>query len=288
MANAISVDVIGDQLHDAAPLLAETACPSEGVSSPTISSPSPITPGSIQQHLSPSREIITLDDSSDRSISLNPISPIVRLRSDETVYLTPDTTKSRRKTTSPESTPPYEGAYILEQQHTSEAQAAAEAVFSTHKRTLQVLSEERDGWKKLCEDLMARQEAEMAVSNANSQSTQLQWSPASRHPLAEGPDSASATQSFPAAKNIVLLQDELQDMQIRMEAKQRESEEERAKAERWEMMYTMQSRAVEDLHHDKERYIRDARDVDVRLELYARERENKGEPLFAERNIWPC
>jgi hypothetical protein len=147
---------------------------------------------------------------------------------------------------------------------------------------------------------MARQEAEMVSSTLGPQNvlsgqsgrsarqqtdltlgtsppTPLHRIPTSSHFLVERPSSVPPTEALSAAKNVVLMQDELQDMQIRMEAKQRESDEERAKAERWEAMYTAQSSALADLRHDNERYIRDARDVDVRLELYARERENKGE-----------
>jgi hypothetical protein len=301
-----SVALIGsldeERLIDASPSIREVAhTPASGISPATPSTHLPSLE-SIRSPLPPPQEIITLDDSSDCSTSRDPISPVFQPRVDETVYLTPDTTKRKRKITLPEATSPSQRLHLSTEQYTSQALIAAETVFSTHKKSLQVLCEERDGWRKLCEDLMARQEAEMVSSTLGPQNvlsgqsgrfarqqtdltlgtsppTPLQRISASSHFLVERPSSVPPTEALSAAKNVVLMQDELQDMQIRMEAKQRESDEERAKAERWEAMYTAQSSALADLRHDNERYIRDARDVDVRLELYARERENKGERL---------
>lgn len=261
-------------------------------------------------------EVITLDDSSDYSVSAQVIYPFVPSQGHDTIYHTPDTTKSQRKTTSPNGTPPNQA----KDKDLSHIQLAAQAVFTAHERRLQVLCAERDGWKTLCEQLMTRHEAEMSTSTQDDQrvtagsrytrqethspiagpTLELQRSLDSGQPPIYDRDSVLLAEVDPRAKNNIQeeheiaivdpraknnIQEELQDLQIRFEAKQRESEEERAKAEKWELMFQNEARVAQELRQDNERHMRDARDVDIRLELYARERENKGEFLLPQSTV---
>lgn len=150
---------------------------------------------------------------------------------------------------------------------------------------------------------MTRHEAEMSTSTQDNQRVtaesrhtgQETYSPIAR-PAVKLQRSLDSGQSLIHERDSVLVgvagsraknntQEELQDLKIRFEAKQRESDEERAKAEKWKLMFQNEARVAEELRQDNERHTRDARDVDVRLELYARERENKG--MFIH-NRQPC
>jgi hypothetical protein len=268
------------------------------------------------QALSPSREVIVLDDTSDCSKWNAVSSPSVSRTLEETVYLTPETSKRGHS-----GSAAYETVLSANHSHSESSisrttqEIAAENVFSTHKQSIEVISKERDGWKELCNQLMADVEARFAVKVCENcrPVTQEGLGSAKQNGLSSDrqaqrfTENTSSFSSQSAATVIVKsraplpqqvdvdisqLQDNLRDLQIHLETKQKDCDEERRKAEIWESKYQLQRSLTEELQSGNQRHIRDARDVDVKMELHARERENKGtcpsDPSFARAHLLRC
>lgn len=256
-----------------------------------------------------SREVIVLDDTSDCSKWNAVSSPAASRTFEETIYLTPETSKRRHTGSAANET-------MLSANHSHSTasisrtaqEMAAENVFSTHKQNIEVISKERDGWKELCNQLMADVEARFAANvchscqpvseeglgsapqNELSNNRQAQSSTGNASPFSSQSASNAIVRSRAPLRqqfgiDISQLQDDVRDLQIRLETKQKDCDEERRKAEIWESKYQSQRGLTEELQSDNQRLIRDARDVDVKMELHARERENKGtypsDPSFA-------
>lgn len=181
----------------------------------------------------------------------------------------------------------------------TEPQIAAENVFSTHKRSLEVMTKERDGWKELCDTLIAKTEAGFDTTVCNKCRTHAEGrreSPPRNTRLNNDRMSNNAKTintvglQSPAVPVLVSgvsleqhvegaigrLQDDVKDLQIRLAAKQKDCDEERRKAELWQSKYETQQSFLKEVQNENEKHTRDERDVGVKMELHARERENKG------------
>lgn len=260
---------------------------------------------SLQADVLHSTEVIMIDDTSDCSRSVAAVSPTSRRTIDETVYLTPETSKSRCLSTAIDATILSVDGLQPAAGLSASAEQAAENVFTTHRRNMEIIRKERDGWQELCQRLIAEVESGFSSNACNkchlsqdgveravaqrlliedrnllggfNEANNSSWESGSNDQAKAG---ASVEHQQFAADN-ALLQDELRDLRIRLESKQKDCDEERAKAERLESKCQLQSTALNEQKHEIEKYNREARDVDVKLELYARERENKGKHLLA-------
>ncbi|KAJ9097357.1 hypothetical protein QFC19_006825 [Naganishia cerealis] len=246
-------------------------------------------------------ELIVLDDSSDLSSSCDNFhDSSALLKVDETVYVTPESSRRRFTRSGPSQTS--HTSHLSHDSLSSQVleEEVVEDVFAAHRRELAAIRKDRDGWKNLCTSLMEVTEASFAPDTCNAaphlredrdtdaESGSLQGE------AKESPETASTIGSStiprettyatskliddPAAR----LRDDLWDMQIRLESKQKECEQERSRADRFEVQLESQQAVMTQMRQENDILVRDTRDADVKLELHARERESKVRQQLAE------
>jgi hypothetical protein len=234
-----------------------------------------------------------LDDSSDFSGSYANITHFNGQKSDETVYLTPESSrrkavvtchsqKSRASGTSPEAS-----------QSQASDEEIIEDVFSAHRRELAAIKKDRDGWKYLCTSLMEVTEASFSSGTRNDAlESHIKPETIAESKLVQGEaqdslETPSTTERSILSKSEVRrmsvldvvdaqLRDDIRDIQIRLESKQKECDLERSRADRFEAQVEAQRQALLQMRQENEILVRDTRDIDVKLELHARERESRG------------
>jgi hypothetical protein len=240
----------------------------------------------------PQREIIVLDDSSGFSGSDANFTHLDGNEMNETVYLTPES--SRRKAIAQDRSRASRAANTSHD--TSRTQAPEEEiiedVFSAHQRELAAIKKDRDGWKQLCTSLMEVTEASFSSNTSSgalvpcpipgtntlhrqsdSQESMAYHPKTERSTLTES-EKQRTSRSFEVAG--AQLRDDLRDLQIRLESKQKECDQERLRADRCQAQIESQQLALVRTRQENDILTRDTRDVDVKLELHARERESKG------------
>ncbi|KAJ9108986.1 hypothetical protein QFC21_000309 [Naganishia friedmannii] len=249
----------------------------------------------------PLREIIVLDDSSDFSASCANSTHINEQRKiDETVYLTPEsswrksTTRVHSKASREADTP-----HDLSHSQASEEEVI-EDVFSAHRRELAAIRKDRDGWKHLCTSLMEVTEASFSTGTpsgtvnshpkaetitksgyvqCDAQEPLETYSTITRS-ISTNSEKRRTDSSLDAAG--VQLRDDLRDMQIRLESKQKECDQERSRADKGETQVEAMRGALVQMRQENDVLVRDTRDIDVKLELHARERESRVRQQLAE------
>ncbi|KAJ9125333.1 hypothetical protein QFC22_000290 [Naganishia vaughanmartiniae] len=244
--------------------------------------------------MAPLQEIIVLDDSSDLSASCANSTHRNGHQLDETVYLTPES--SRRgvvRSGHSHASGISNISHELPQSQASEGEIV-ENVFLAHRRELRALKKDRDGWKHLCTSLMEVAESTFSLGNRDPNPAtpseresvpsvaqeSLETHSTVKHSSLAKSEMRRTSASVAAAD--AQMRDNLRDMQIRLQSKQKECDQQRSRADRCEVQVEAQQQTLLQMRQENDVLVRDTRDIDVKLELHARERESRVRQQLAE------